>query len=115
MTTWTRAAVEALGPLTDVPTVAEIFGVHKDTVYAQIRRGEWTETRVLALGRKLKIPTRDVLDLLYAHESAAPSRDESEHHRASEAQNPCSEAVKPHPQCGCRVTGGAAIHPLPTA
>ena len=70
--TWTREAVEALGPTTDVPTVASIFGVNKDTVYAEIRRGEWTATRVLPFGRKLRIPTRDVITLLYSPEAPAP-------------------------------------------
>jgi excisionase family DNA binding protein len=110
---WTREAVEALGPTTDVPTVASIFGVNKDTVYAQIRRGEWTATRVLTLGRKIKIPTRDLVALLYAPESAdAPSHSEAEHHCASRPENPSSDAVTSHTQCGCRVGESAVIRPL---
>jgi excisionase family DNA binding protein len=110
---WTREAVEALGPTTDVPTVASIFGVNKDTVYAQIRRGEWTATRVLTLGRKIKIPTRDLVALLYAPESAdAPSHSEAEHHCASRPENPSSDAIASHTQCGCRVGESAVIRPL---
>lgn len=110
---WTREAVEALGPTTDVPTVASIFGVNKDTVYAQIRRGEWTATRVLTLGRKIKIPTRDLLALLYAPEPApAPSHSEGEQHCASGSHNPSSGAMPSHTQCGCRDAGSAVIHPL---
>ncbi|MER7838435.1 helix-turn-helix domain-containing protein [Streptomyces sp. NPDC096040] len=110
---WTREAIEALGPTMDVPTVASIFGVNKDTVYAQIRRGEWTATRVLTLGRKLKIPTRDLVSLLYAPEPAAtPSRDEAEHHCASGPYIPSSEAMTSHTQCGCRVGESAVIRPL---
>lgn len=113
MTGWTREAIEALGPTTDVPTTAAIFDVNKDTVYAQIRRGEWTATRVLTLGRKIKIPTRDLVALLYAPESApAPSYSEAEHHRASEPHNPSSDARESHTQCGCRVTEHAVIRPL---
>ncbi|MEU0428522.1 helix-turn-helix domain-containing protein [Streptomyces canus] len=113
MSTWTREAVEALGPTTDVPTVASIFGVNKDTVYAQIRRGEWTATRVLTLGRKIKIPTRDLVTLLYAPDAApAPSNSEAEHHCASRPNNPSSEALTSHTQCGCRVADSAVIHPL---
>ncbi|WP_405671420.1 helix-turn-helix domain-containing protein [Streptomyces sp. NBC_01530] len=108
---WTRESVEALGPTTDVPTVASIFGVNKDTVYAQIRRGEWTATRVLTLGRKIKIPTRDLVALLYAPEPA-PSNSEAEHHCASGPHNPSSEAMAPHTQCGCRVAESAVIRPL---
>lgn len=110
---WTREAVEALGPTTDVPTVASIFGVNKDTVYAQIRRGEWTATRVLTLGRKIKIPTRDLVALLYAPGSEpVPSNSEAEHHCAPGPHNPRSEAMTSHTQCGCRVRESAVIRPL---
>lgn len=113
MTAWTREAVEALGPTTDVPTVASIFGVNKDTVYAQIRRNEWTATRVLTLGRKIKIPTRDLLTLLYAPESVpAPSHAEAEHHCASGPHNPSSDARESHTQCGCRVADATVIRRL---
>lgn len=109
MTTWTREAVEALGPTTDVPTVASIFDVNKDTVYAQIRRGEWTATRVLTLGRKIKIPTRDLITLLYATDSP---RDESEQQCASGPHNRSSDAMASQSQCGCRVEESAVIRPL---
>ena len=109
MNAWTREAVEALGPVTDVPTAASIFGVNKDTVYAQIRRGEWTATRVLTLGRKIKIPTRDLVTLLYAPDSP---RDESEQQCASGSHNSSSDAMASQSQCGCRVGESAAIRPL---
>jgi hypothetical protein len=110
---WTREAVEALGPITDVPTMASILLVNKDTAYAQIRRGEWELTRVLRIGRKIKIPTRDLVTLLYEPDAAlAPSRDETEHHCASGPHNRSSMAITPHPQCGCRVGESAVIHPL---
>jgi excisionase family DNA binding protein len=113
MSTWTREAIEALGPTTDVPTVASIVEVHKDTIYSMIRRGEWTATRVLTLGRKIKIPTRDLVTLLYTPESApVPSHSEGEHHCASGLYNPSSEAMTSHTQCGCRVGVSAVIHPL---
>ncbi|QDN58715.1 helix-turn-helix domain-containing protein [Streptomyces sp. S1D4-20] len=111
MTVWTREAIEALGPTTDVPTTAAIFGVNKDTVYAQIRRGEWTATRVLPLGRKLKIPTRDLIALLYAPEpvqGVSPAV-------PSECQHPEYPQVKPmesQSQCGCRVGESAVVRPL---
>jgi hypothetical protein len=111
VTVWTREAIEALGPTTDVPTTAAIFGVNKDTVYAQIRRGEWTATRVLPLGRKLKIPTRDLIALLYAPEpiqGVSPAV-------PSECQHATLQQVKPiesQSQCGCRVEESAVIRPL---
>ncbi|MFE9391181.1 DNA-binding protein [Streptomyces sp. NPDC006784] len=73
---WTRAAIEALGPVTDVPTTASVIGVNPETIYGAIRRGEWTHTRVLRLGRKIRIPTHDLVSLLYpgTGEPTAPTR-----------------------------------------
>jgi len=113
MSTWTREAIEALGPITDVPTMASIVLINKDTAYSMIRRDEWTMTRVLRLGRKIKIPTRDIVTYLYGPEPApAPSNSESEHHCASGPNNPSSEAMPSHTQCGCRVAESAVIRPL---
>ncbi|MEU0971333.1 helix-turn-helix domain-containing protein [Streptomyces sp. NPDC005917] len=108
---WTREAIEALGPTTDVPTMASIFGVNKDTVYAQIRRGEWTATRVLPLGRKLRIPTRDVITLLYSPELARDSsHDEREHQCASGRKTPSSRAMESQSQCGCTPSVSGVVH-----
>lgn len=63
--TWTREAIEELGPTTDVPTTASVLGVSEWTVYEAIRRGEWSITRVLRLGRRIRIPTSDLLTALY--------------------------------------------------
>ena len=113
--TWTREAIEALGPTTDVPTVASIFGVNKDTVYGQIRRGEWTATRVLPLGREIKIPTRDLVALLYGVEP--PAAPLSGANPAVPA--PCQHSEIPQvttsesqSQCGCRSGESAVIRPL---
>lgn len=108
---WTREAIEALGPTTDVPTTAAIFGVNKDTVYAQIRRGEWTATRVLPLGRKLKIPTRDLIALLYAPGPVAQVSPAV----PSQCQHAAYPQVKPtesQSQCGCQVGESATVRPL---
>lgn len=109
--TWTREAVEGLGPVTDVPTLAAILDVHKDTVYAAIRRGEWTATRVLTLGRKIKIPTRDLVALLYPPEPAqqvipvVPSQ-------CQHSEYPQVTASTPHTSCGCTHGESAVIRPL---
>jgi hypothetical protein len=68
--TWTREAIEGLGPTVDVPTAASILGIGEWTGYDLIRRGEWDVTRVLRLGRKIKIPTHDLLVALYGAETA---------------------------------------------
>lgn len=62
---WTREALEALGPTTDVPTAASVFGCSEWTLYEQIRQGRYALTRVLRLGRRLLIPTNDLITLLY--------------------------------------------------
>ncbi|GGK65438.1 helix-turn-helix domain-containing protein [Streptomyces flaveus] len=111
MTAWTREAIEALGPITDVPTLAAILDVHKDTVYAQIRRGEWTATRVLTLGRKIKIPTRDLIALLYAPEPA-PQVSPAVPSQCQHAAYSQVTANTPHTSCGCIPAQSAVIRPL---
>jgi hypothetical protein len=99
MTTWTREAVEALGPTTNVPTTASILGVDPDTVYGAIRRGEWTATRVLRIGRSIKVPVLDLIRLLYAPEvsvTASSSANGTEH-------------------LGCRAESHGAVLPLRVA
>jgi excisionase family DNA binding protein len=111
MAGWTREAIEALGPITDVPTAASICGINKDTAYALIRRGEWTATRVLPFGRKIKIPTRDLIALLYPPEPspqvipAVPSQ-------CQHAEYPQVAASTPHTSCGCTHGESAVIRPL---
>lgn len=115
MSSWTREAIEALGPTTDVPTVASIFGVNKDTVYAQIRRGEWTATRVLPLGRKIKIPTRDLIALLYGTDASAAPVPPVHPAVPSQCQHsgfPQVTASQPQSQCGCIPEVTAQIHTL---
>lgn len=105
MTSWTREAIEALGPTTDVPTTASIFEVDKDTVYAAIRRDDWTATRVLRLGRKIRIPTLDLITLLYGVAPAVPSQ----------CQHDASMQVtgnQPQSQCGCTPAVSGVIHQL---
>ncbi|WP_187280763.1 hypothetical protein [Microbispora sp. CSR-4] len=61
---WTREAIEALGPTTNVETAASVIGVSPWLVYELIRRGEWP-VRALRLGRVIKIPTNDLIQWLY--------------------------------------------------
>ncbi|MCC3652735.1 helix-turn-helix domain-containing protein [Streptomyces sp. S07_1.15] len=111
---WTREAIEALGPTTTVPTAAEIVGVDAETVYGAIRRGEWDITRVLRIGRCIKIPTRDLVAVLYAPElDSAPQAGVP-----SPCQHPATPqatATEPHSQCGCRSTSEGVYRPLRAA
>ncbi|MFD3525052.1 DNA-binding protein [Streptomyces sp. NPDC058653] len=107
--TWTRAAIEALGPITDVRTTASIFQVDPDTIYSQIRRDEWTTTRVLRLGRKIRIPTRDLLSALYGADLPTDPTVPSASNEITNQQVTGSESQS---QCGCRVADVEPIHAL---
>ncbi|MFF0243969.1 helix-turn-helix domain-containing protein [Streptosporangium sandarakinum] len=61
---WTMEAIKALGPTTNVETAASVLDVSTWLAYELIRRGEWP-TRALRLGRKIRIPTHDLVELLY--------------------------------------------------
>jgi hypothetical protein len=95
---WSREAIEALGPTTDVPTTAAMFGVDQETVYAAIRRGEWTATRVLRIGRKIRIPTLDLIRTLYEPGAGATPAVPSPCHGPVSQQ---VTATEPHTSCGC--------------
>ncbi|WP_018655905.1 hypothetical protein [Actinomadura flavalba] len=103
---WTRAALEDLGPVTDVPTTADVLDVDPWTVYEQIRRGTWDLTRVLRLGRKIKIPTHDLVTLLYpsGHSAAGPSASPA---AATNTNPPAQEGSHAHERTGwLRATEG---------
>ena len=76
--TWTRSRIEALGPTTDVPHMAKVLGCGESSIYEAIRRREWPHTRVLRLGRAIRIPTSDLVNLLYPSHSAPASESPSE-------------------------------------
>lgn len=69
--TWSRESIEDLGPVTDVPTAASILAVNRSTIYEAIRRNTWTVTRVLRLGRRIRIPTHDLIAALYGPDEKA--------------------------------------------
>ncbi|TDD62774.1 hypothetical protein [Actinomadura rubrisoli] len=96
---WSREALEALGPVIDVPTAASVLGIGEWTAYAMIRRGEWeaTLTPVLRLGRKIKIPTARLVTLLYGDSGPAPASRDTEGPSSDMAGRPTG-------------TSGAATH-----
>ncbi|RZB18391.1 DNA-binding protein [Streptomyces sp. F001] len=108
---WSRQKIEALGPTTDVPTTAAIVGVDPDTLYAMIRRNEWTMTRILRLGRKIKIPTRDLVAYLYAPEAAetVPAQTPAVPTACQHAASSQVTGHEPHASCGCTPAGGGVI------
>lgn len=112
MSTWTREAVEALGPTTNVPTAAAIFEVNSETVYAAIRRNEWTATRVLRLGRVIRIPTLDILRLLYAPEVEAAPPVPGVPAPCQHTENAQVNDHQSQSQCGCTSALMGAVVPL---
>jgi excisionase family DNA binding protein len=57
-----RAALLALPPTVPLyPDAADILGVGRSTAYEMVRTGEWP-TRVLRLGRLIKVPTAELLE-----------------------------------------------------
>ena len=108
MTTWTRQQIEAHGPTTEVPVLASILGVDKDTVYDSIRRGDWTMTRVLRLGRRIKIPTVDIVTYLFGPAAASPAVPSQCRHDDS----PQVTAHQSQSQCGCHLGESGVVHHL---
>ncbi|ADP84417.1 hypothetical protein [Pseudofrankia inefficax] len=72
--------IAALGPTTDVPHTAQITGFAESSIYDAIRTGTWTLTRVLKVGRRIRIPTHDLIALLYP---TSPSSEEGAGERAA--------------------------------
>jgi excisionase family DNA binding protein len=112
MSAWTRETVAALGPTTDVATMASILGISSETIYHAIRRGDWTATRVLRLGRKIKIPTLDLIRLLFAPDEgstpAIPGVPTACHHVPNGQVN----GRESQSQCGCGSSLDGAVLPL---
>ncbi|HEY3713874.1 MAG TPA: hypothetical protein VGL39_05040 [Jatrophihabitantaceae bacterium] len=57
---------------TNVPTASRFLGIGANLGYELVARGEWP-TRVLRLGKKIRIPTADLLALLEPSEAGAPA------------------------------------------
>jgi hypothetical protein len=59
----TRDELLALPPTTDLPTAASAFGIGVNLAYTLHARGEFP-CRVLRVGRKLRVPTADLMRAL---------------------------------------------------
>jgi hypothetical protein len=53
----------ALPPVVDVETAASALGLGRSAAYALVRTGRWP-TPVLRLGKRIKIPTAPLLELI---------------------------------------------------
>jgi predicted DNA-binding transcriptional regulator AlpA len=69
----TREQLNALPPVLDVPTAAQVLGIGRSLAYDLVRHGTWP-TPVLRIGRLTKIPTAPLLRMLETGEpGAAPA------------------------------------------
>jgi hypothetical protein len=66
MTKWTPEAIRALGPTTDLPTLAEIFECSRWKSYKMARQNEWERlgVKVLSIGSKYRVVVQSVLEVL---------------------------------------------------
>ncbi|WP_024795892.1 helix-turn-helix transcriptional regulator [Tomitella biformata] len=58
-----RTEALGLGVTTDLQTAARALGIGKSTAYALAQKGEFP-VRVIRMGSRYVIPTRELLDLL---------------------------------------------------
>lgn len=107
MSAWTRENVEAQGPTTEVPVLAAIVGVDKDTIYEAIRRDEWTMTRVLRIGRRIKIPTLDIVTYLFGDTATPAVPSQCQHD-----ESPQVTGHEPQSQCGCTPSASGVLQHL---
>jgi hypothetical protein len=107
MSAWTREAIEAQGPTTEVPVLAEILAINKDTIYEAIRREEWDMTRVLRIGRRIKIPTLDIVTYLFAPAGSPAVPTQCQHDALTQVTGGKSQS-----QCGCTPAASGVIHQL---
>jgi predicted DNA-binding transcriptional regulator AlpA len=68
--TWTADRINALGPVTDVPTTAAIFGLSRSVAYDLIRTGAFP-VPVLRFGSRYRIPVAAILTALHMNHTTS--------------------------------------------
>ncbi|MEU4626655.1 helix-turn-helix domain-containing protein [Actinoplanes sp. NPDC023801] len=61
---WSPAGIRALGPVTDVPTAAAIFGIGRSTAYVLLKIGEFP-IPVIQIGSRYRVPVAAILAALH--------------------------------------------------
>lgn len=66
MTKWTPEAIRALGPTTDLPTLAAIVECSRWKSYQMAQHGEWERLgiKVIPIGSKYRVVVQSILDVL---------------------------------------------------
>lgn len=65
----TRQELQDLPALLDVPEAGRVLGIGRSLAYELVRAGEWP-TKVLRVGRLIKIPSAPLVRLIEANEDA---------------------------------------------
>jgi predicted DNA-binding transcriptional regulator AlpA len=66
----TRQELQDLPALLDVAEAGRVLGIGRSLAYELVRAGEWP-TKVLRVGRLIKIPSAPLVRLIEANEDAA--------------------------------------------
>jgi excisionase family DNA binding protein len=61
--TLSRDELRNLAPVIDLTTAARVLGISRHKAYELVRTGDWP-TRVLRLGRSVRVPTSELLELI---------------------------------------------------
>jgi predicted DNA-binding transcriptional regulator AlpA len=61
---WTPTRIRALGPVTDVPTAAAIFGIGRSTAYELLKVGAFP-VPVISIGSRYRVPVAAILTALH--------------------------------------------------
>jgi len=65
----TTDEIRALPAVIDVSTASRILGIGRTTAYELVRSGRWP-TRILTLGRLIRVPTAELVTLVALHGEA---------------------------------------------
>jgi hypothetical protein len=101
MTKWTPEAIRALGPTTDLPTLAAILECSRWKSYQMAQHNEWERLgiKVLSIGSKYRVVVQSILDVLgYGLADMAGPTDDQQ------------SAVSPDGGPALSLTGGPSRH-----
>jgi hypothetical protein len=76
MMAMTRDELLSLPAVVDLPTAARVLGIGRGAAYELVRTGRWP-TRVLRLGRLIKVPTAPLLQIVGVAGHAPPQTGEA--------------------------------------
>lgn len=78
--TWTPERIRALGPTTNLPTLASILRCSKWKAYQMARTGQWETTgiKIIRVGSTYKVAVPSILEVLGYAQTGSPARNPGE-------------------------------------